>query len=283
MVKQFPGGIQTSPIGQGTWKMGSNPNRLEEEVRALQEGIDQGLTLIDTAEMYGQGDSEKLVGKAIQSFPRDELTLVSKVVPSNASAAKLEHSLDQSLKRVGVDEFDLYLLHWPTMTPLEEVVGGLEEMVQKGKIRGWGVSNFDYEELQELLAIDRGNRVQTNQVLYNLGSRGVEHSLLPFMKEKQIPLMAYTPIVGNKNQVKQEMQDNQKLKKLANQYGITVTQLILAWLSHQDNVIPIPKASTINHVQQNAQVLDVSLAAEDLQVIDQTYPPPKERVPLDIE
>jgi diketogulonate reductase-like aldo/keto reductase len=258
---------QVPIIGQGTWQMGEDPTRHKEEVAALRQGIDLGMTLIDTAEMYAEGGAEKVVGEAIAG-QRDEVFLVSKVYPHNASHKGVPEACERSLRRLKTDHIDLYLLHWRGQYPLEETVEAFERLRESGKIGRWGVSNFDVDDLLELNA----PACATNQVLYNLEQRGIEFDLLPWCQQHKMPVMAYCPIgQGGK------MLANATLKQVAARHGVTPAQVSLAWLLRQEGVIAIPKAVHPEHVRLNAQAAQLQLEAGDLEALDQAFHAPKRK------
>jgi diketogulonate reductase-like aldo/keto reductase len=260
-------GINVPVIGQGTWKMGEDRSRHTEEVTALRQGIELGMTLIDTAEMYAEGGAELVVGEAIAG-QRDKVFLVSKVYPHNASRKGIPQACERSLKRLDTDHIDLYLLHWRGQYPLEETVEAFERLREAGKIGRWGVSNFDVDDLQELAA----PACATNQVLYNLEERGIEFDLLPWCQQHHMPVMAYCPIgQGGK------MLANATLKQVAARHDVTPAQVSLAWLLRQSGVIAIPKAVRPEHVQLNAQAARLQLEAEDLKALDQAFHAPKRK------
>jgi diketogulonate reductase-like aldo/keto reductase len=263
----LPCGESVPALGQGTWQLGEDPARRREEIASLQRGIELGATLIDTAEMYGDGRSESLVGEAIRG-QRDRVFLVTKVYPHNASRRAMRTSCDNSLRRLGVDAIDLYLLHWPGSVPLAETVAAFEALRSSGKIRHWGVSNFDTDLMEELLALPGGSAVQTDQVLYNLGRRGSEWDLVPLLRERRIPVMAYSPIEQGR------LARNRKLVDFARQRGMTPTQAALAWLLAQDGVIAIPKTGSRERVEENAAALQRPLTAADLAELDRLFPSP---------
>jgi diketogulonate reductase-like aldo/keto reductase len=251
-------------IGQGTWRMGEDPARARQEIAALQQGIDLGVTLLDTAEMYGEGGAEKIVGQAIQGR-RDDVMLVSKVYPHNASSQGVIKACERSLQRLNTERIDLYLLHWRGQYPLSETVEAFERLQAQGKIGRWGVSNFDVDDMTEL--DDAG--CATNQVLYNLEERGIEFDLLPWCAKQAMPLMAYCPIAQGGR-----LLDQPALRQVAERHGITPAQACLAWVVRHENVIAIPKASTPEHVRLNAGALQVKLDEADLASLDAAYPPP---------
>lgn len=274
-------GSKLAKLGLGSWNLAMNLSKREDEIEAIRRGISEGINLIDTAEMYGNGASESLIAEAIKGINRNELYLVSKVLPENAGGNRLETSLDASLKRLNTDYLDLYLYHWRGDYPLEETVDKLEEMVKKGKILRWGVSNFDIDDMKELLAIPAGKNCMVNQVLYHLGSRGIEYELLPFLKKERIPVMAYCPL-AQAGSLKDKLVDNPVLKEVASAYGITVMQLLLAFVMRMENVSAIPKAGKISHVIANARVRDIYLSDEDYKRICDEFPAPTSKVRLDV-
>ena len=268
-------------FGMGTWCIGDDPSNKGKEIDALRAGLDEGVTLIDTAEMYGSGKSEELVGEAIKGRSRDSLYLISKVLPSNAGGDRLEKSLDASLKRLGTDYLDMYLYHWRGTFLLEETVEKMEAMVKKGKILRWGVSNFDTEDMEELLAVPGGENCCVDQVLYHLGSRGIEFDLLPFLKEKGIPVMAYCPLAQG-GDLRNELLSNEVLKEVARGYGVTVMQLLLMFVLHQDNICAIPRSGDALHVRQNVKAVGIRLLDEEYKKISEAFPAPDHKTHLDV-
>lgn len=264
---KLPSGESIPVLGQGTWYMGDEPRRRAEEIATLRLGLDLGMSLIDTAEMYGDGASEKLVGEAIAGR-RDEVFLVSKVLPSNASHNGTIAACERSLKRLGTDRIDLYLLHWRGRTPFAETIAAFEALQDAGKIRHWGVSNMDVDDMREIARASGGDAIATNQVLYNLTRRGIEYDLLPQAQARGLPLMAYSPIEQGRLTEYPEVED------IADKHGVTPAQIALAWVLRQQGVIAIPKASTLSHVQDNRAALDVKLTEEDLAELDEVFPPP---------
>nr|WP_321459324.1 aldo/keto reductase [uncultured Cohaesibacter sp.] len=262
-------------LGQGTWYMGDDPSRKADEIAALRRGVELGLKLIDTAEMYGSGKSERVVGEAIAPI-RDEVFLVSKVLPYNATYEGTLSACEASLSRLGTDRLDLYLYHWPGPHPLEEAIAAFEELQQQGKIRHWGVSNFDPNDMAELYSTAGGDRVATNQVLYNLTRRGIEWDLLPQAQEDDLPIMAYSPIEQARLIAKPE------LKKLAASMDLTAAQLALSWVIQRTGIIAIPKAGSVAHVEENARTLDITLSAEILAELDRLFPPPTRATSLEM-
>lgn len=276
----FPDGRQVLNLGQGTWRMGEDDSNRMKEIEALRTGIDNGLTLIDSAEMYAEGKAESVAGEAIKPYKRDDLFLVSKVYPTNAGEERMFESCENSLIRLGVNELDMYLLHWPGHIPLQETVDCFEELKRQGKIRAWGVSNFDLEEMQELLSLNNGENCQTNQVLYHLASRGIEVVLHDYLKANNIPIMAYCPIIGQEPDLKEKVHNSPAVKQIAAQHNISIVQLLLAFVMQQEQMIAIPKAGSKDHVMQNRDVLDIKLSNEELALLDEAFPVPDKRVPL---
>ncbi|MFV9686485.1 aldo/keto reductase [Pantoea sp. KXB45] len=267
-------------IGQGTWYMGETASQRAAEITALQAGLDCGLRLIDTAEMYADGGAEEVVGEALRGR-REQALLVSKVYPWNAGEVDAIDACERSLRRLQTDYLDLYLLHWRGNIPLEETLRAMERLQQQGKIRYWGVSNFDNEDMAELWDEPGGNQCATNQVLYHLASRGIESDLLPACQQRGMPVMAYCPL-AQAGRLRESLFSDPCLTQIAQQKGISVAQLLLAWVVRQQGVIAIPKASSVAHVQDNAAALGVILTDEELASIDRVWPAPQHRVPLDI-
>ena len=274
-------GSEFPVLGLGTWYIGEDPSKRNQEIEALQAGLDMGVTLIDTAEMYGSGSSEELIGEAIRGISRDSLYLVSKVLPSNAGGNELEKSLDATLSRLGTDHLDMYLYHWRGSFALEETVEKMEAMVKKGKILRWGVSNFDTDDMKDLLSVPGGKNCCVDQVLYHLGSRGIEFELMPFLKEHGIPVMAYCPLAQG-GSLRNELLSNIVLKEIANKYGVTEMQLLLMFVLHQDSVCAIPRSGKASHVRQNVEVAGMKLLDEDYRKISDTFPAPDHKTYLDI-
>lgn len=272
---KLPDGTLVPQLGQGTWMMGEKPAQRTDEIAALRRGLDLGMTLIDTAEMYGEGASEKLIAEAIAGR-RDAVFLVSKVYPHNASAKGTIAACERSLKRLGTDRLDLYLLHWRGTVPFAETVAAFEDLKKAGKILRWGVSNLDPDDMQELLAVPGGKRVATNQVLYNLSRRGIEWDLLPDMREAGVPLMAYSPIEQAR------LLADTELQRLAASIGATAAQLALAWLLDKPDVIVIPKAGKPAHVDDNFGALKLELTDEIRATLDLLFAPPSGPTPLDM-
>ncbi|WP_428943192.1 aldo/keto reductase [Pantoea sp. FN060301] len=276
----FSEDCQLPAIGQGTWYMGEDASQRRTEVAALQYGLDLGLRVIDTAEMYADGGAEEVVGEALQGR-REQAWLVSKVYPWNASATDATEACERSLRRLKTDYLDLYLLHWRGNVPLEETLRAMTQLQQAGKIRRWGVSNFDTEDLNELLAEEGGKACAANQVLYHLASRGIEYDLLPACRQRNMPVMAYSPL-AQAGRLRRDLMSHPVLNQIARQKAITVAQLLLAWVIRQEGVMAIPKAGSRQHVAENAAALDVILTSEEQALINQAYPPPERKLPLDV-
>jgi diketogulonate reductase-like aldo/keto reductase len=268
----FPDGTTVPALGQGTWMMGEDRSKRDAEIAALREGIALGLTLIDTAEMYGEGESEALVGEAIAGL-RERVFLVSKAYPQNAGRARLRKSCEASLARLGTDRLDLYLLHWRGAVPLAETVEAMEGLRAAGLIARWGVSNLDTDDMEELIEAG-GEGCATDQILYSLTRRGPEHDLLPWLAARQIPVMAYSPVEQGR------LLGNPSLTEIAARIGATPAQLALAWTLGRDGVIAIPKAGSVDHVRDNRAALDLRLDAETRAALDAAFPPPRVRTPL---
>jgi diketogulonate reductase-like aldo/keto reductase len=271
----LPGGERIAQLGQGTWQMAVDDRRRDTEVAALRHGIDLGLTLIDTAEMYGEGRAEELVADAVAGR-RNDVFIVSKVYPHNASRDGVVAACERSLKRLRTDRIDLYLLHWMGRHPLAETVAGFEALSRDGKIRHWGVSNLDADDMDSLSKVSGGERVATNQVLYNLTRRSAEWALLPWQRARGIPLMAYSPVEQAR------LIENRKLVDFARAHGATPAQVALAWLLAKPDVIVIPKAGRIDHVEENAAALGLKLDSAQLSELDRLFPAPSSATPIDM-
>jgi len=271
----LPDGERIPVLGQGTWRMGENTRAHKDEVAALRLGIELGMTLIDTAEMYGEGGAEKVVADAIED-QRDRVFVVTKVYPHNASRTELPKACERSLKRLRIDAIDLYLLHWrERYTCLMETVGAFEKLRTTGKIKRWGVSNFDVDDMEELLSIDNGTNCAANQVLYNLENREIEFDLLQWSQKNEIPIMAYSPVGHGRG-----LLESATLKKIAKRHDATTSQIALAWVLRQPDVIAIPKASDEKHVRDNARSIEIKLTNEDLADLDREFPMPKSKKSL---
>lgn len=269
-------------LGMGTWFLGDNRATRKDEIEALRYGIEHGMTVIDTAEMYGGGRSETLVGEAIEPFSRENIYLISKVLPNNAGRRDIFKSCDKTLERLKTDYLDCYLLHWRGGVPLEETIECMMELIQKGKIHSFGVSNLDTPDMQELFSIKDGNKCVMNQVLYHLGSRGIEYSLLPWLKNNNTAMMAYCPLAQG-GSLRAGLLTSEAVRLVAHQKGVTPIQILLAFAIRDDNVIAIPKASSIKHVESNLKALSIELTVRDIELLSSDFPPPHTKLPLDIQ
>lgn len=269
----LPDGTPMPVFGLGTWMMGERSDRLRQEVDTIRAGIDQGITLIDTAEMYGDGGSERMAGETIAG-KRDGLFLVSKVLPHNASREGTIRACERSLKNLGTDRLDLYLLHWRGRYPLAETVEAFETLKAQGKIARWGVSNFDVEDMDELNTIS--DQCQANQVLYNCTRRGIEFDLLPEAQDKGMPIMAYSPIEQGR------LAGNKAIAEIARRHDASPAQIALAFVLRHKGVIAIPKTSRPDRVAENLASLKIELTAKDLADIDQAFPPPRRKIDLEM-
>jgi diketogulonate reductase-like aldo/keto reductase len=268
-------GERVPVLGQGTWRMGENTRAHKDEVAALRLGIELGMTLIDTAEMYGDGGAEKVVADAIED-QRDRVFVVTKVYPHNASRTELPKACERSLKRLRIDTIDLYLLHWrERSTRLMETVEAFEKLRGAGKIKRWGVSNFDVDDMKELSSLENGTNCVANQVLYNLENREIESGLLQWSQKNEIPIMAYSPVGHGRG-----LLESATLKKIATRRDVTTSQIALAWVLRQPRIIAIPKASKEKHVRDNLRSIEIKLTNEDLAELDREFPMPKSKKPL---
>jgi diketogulonate reductase-like aldo/keto reductase len=271
----LPGGDVVPILGQGTWKMGESRSKRKDEAAALSLGIDLGMTLIDTAEMYAEGGAEDVIAEAIKGRRR-EVFLVSKVYPHNASRAGVVAACERSLKRLRTDRLDLYLLHWRGGIALAETVAGFQDLIAAGKIRNFGVSNFDTADMRELYGLPGGRAVATDQVLYNLKHRGIEHDLLPWAASEGLPLMAYSPLeIG-------PLARAAGVRRVAERHEASPAQIALAWVLRQPRVLTIPKASKLEHVRENRAAADIELTPQDLADLDAAAPPPRQAGPLEM-
>jgi diketogulonate reductase-like aldo/keto reductase len=269
----LPTGETVPALGQGTWTMGDSARRRKEEIAALRLGLDLGMTLIDTAEMYASGGAEEVVGEAVAGR-RDEAFLVSKVMPGNASRLGTVEACEKSLKRLKTERLDLYLLHWPGSIPIAETVEAFTTLKRAGKIRHWGVSNFDVGEMEEVVELPGGKEVATNQVMYNLRRRGIEFDLMPWFQRRRIPIMAYSPLDQG------HVLRSRELEAVAARHAAKPAQVALAWLIQKTGVMVIPKAGSEAHVRENHGALAVHLDARDLADLDRAFPPPDKKKPL---
>jgi diketogulonate reductase-like aldo/keto reductase len=270
---KLPDGSEMPVFGLGTWKMGENKSLVDAEVAAVRTGLDLGVTLIDTAEMYGNGSAELVVGEAI-SGRRDATYLVSKVLPSNAAYSKVIRACENSLQRLGTDRLELYLLHWRGQTRLEETVHAFEELKQAGKILNWGVSNFEVDDMRELEAIS--SECATNQVLYNLTRRGIEHDLLDYAASRSMPIMAYSPIEQGR------LAKAAVLAEIAKAHDATPAQIALAWVLNRKGIVAIPKTSRPERIAENLKSLEIKLTQDDLITLDKAFPRPASKIPLEM-
>lgn len=271
----LPDGERVPRLGIGTWYMGEDRAAFDAEVTALRHALDRGVTLIDTAEMYGSGGAEDVVGTAIEGR-RDGLFIVSKVLPSNAGHADAIKACERSLRRMGTDRIDLYLLHWRGGTPLGETIAAFEDLKAAGKIRHWGVSNFDTGDMADLLIAEGGGAVAANQILYNLSRRGPEWDLLPACRKNGLPVMAYSPLEQGR------LAGEPALAEVAARHGVRPLQVALAWVLAQPGTIAIPKSADPAHIDQNLAALDIDLTADDMATLDAAFPPPGGPCPLEI-
>ncbi|MBJ6636241.1 aldo/keto reductase [Streptomyces sp. SS10] len=270
----LPSGEEMAALGQGTWYLGEDPARREQEIAALRLGVDLGMTVIDTAEMYGDGAAEELVGEALRGR-REEVFLVSKVLPGHADRRGTVAACEGSLRRLRAERLDLYLLHWRGRWPLESTLAGFADLMEAGKIRYWGVSNLDVADMTELAALPGGNAVAVDQVLYNLSRRGIEWDLLPWCREAGVTVMAYSPIEQGR------LLGAEALDAVARSLGATPTQVALAWVLEQ-GVTAIPRSGSPDHVRENRGAVDLHLPAEALDVLDEAFPPPSGPTPLEV-
>lgn len=266
----FPDNRRVTALGQGTWKMGRVLSARAEEIRALRVGIELGMSAIDTAEMY---NNEELVGEAIRGY-RDRVFLIGKVLPQHAGACDAVRACEASLRKLGTDHFDLYLLHWRGPVPLEETVGAMMELQRMGKIDQWGVSNFDIDDLEELDAIPCGNTCAADEVAYNLMNRGIEYDLVPWCKGNGMPVIAYSPVGEG------SLAENSALLGVARRHRATPAQIALAWVLRLPGMMAIPKAGTVAHVRENFRSLSIELTPEDLKDLAAVFPPPRQKTPL---
>lgn len=283
----LPDGTYMPKLGQGTWRMGENDLKYNSEKEGLEYGISAGMSMIDTAEMYAEGKAENIVGNAIRSFERNDIYIVDKVYPHNAQRSHIYSSVERSLKLLCTDYIDLYLLHWREDADLSEVVYCMEDLKEKGLIRRWGVSNFDVQDMEDLWKVPDGNKCCVNQVLYNLGTRGIEYDLLFWQREKKIPFMAYSPVgqagalVTQDGVSKARLMGDNNVKEVAERHGISVVQLLLAFVLRYDDMAAIPKAVSRAHIDENIAASDVVLDEEDIEKLSLSFPPPSEKIPME--
>ncbi|MFT4055315.1 MAG: aldo/keto reductase [Novosphingobium sp.] len=270
----FPDETTVPSLGQGTWMMGEHADKRQQEIAALQAGLDLGLTLIDTAEMYADGEAERLVGEAIAGR-RDEVFLVSKAYPQNASRTRLRQACEASCQRLRTDHLDMYLLHWRGNVPLTETVEAMEALVVSGLIARWGVSNLDTDDMVELEMVG-GSACMTNQILYNLTRRGPEYDLIPWLDQRSIPVMAYSPVEQGR------LLGHKVLGRIASEHGVSAAQVALAWLLRRPGVLAIPKAASLAHVRDNRAAMDLEFTDDAIAQLEHHFPPPTNRQPLEM-
>lgn len=273
-------GTKVSALGQGTWYMGESTNKRDEEIKSLRLGLELGMNLIDTAEMYGDGLSEELVGKVIEGCRKD-VFLVSKVYPHNVGINSISRACENSLKRLNTDYLDLYLLHWRGKVPLEETIEGMERLKKEGKILRWGVSNFDTDDMEELYNKSQGENCAINEVLYHLGSRGIEFDLLPWQRRNNIPTIAYCPLAQG-GFLSRDLLKNEIINEIAEEHDVKPLQIALAWTIRENDIISIPKAASINHVIENANAASIILSTQDIERLERVFKKPYRKMPLDI-
>lgn len=272
-------GVTLPAIGIGTWHMGDSPQTYAQEKATILYGLQHGATVIDTAEMYGEGNAEKLVGDVLQDFDRSKVFLISKFYPQNATKDKMKQALDRSLKRLKTNYLDLYLLHWRGPVPLADTVAGLVELQKAGKIRYWGVSNFDTVDLKELYTLPSGDQVFANEDLYNLANRGIEYDLLPWQRRHQLPLIAYAPIDQGDSRG-QKLTENSTIQQIAQAHQVTPMQILLAWTIQAKDIMAIPQTSNVDHMKQNILASGIDLSNQEMQQIDSQFSAPVFKQPL---
>ena len=284
---RLPDGADMPRLGQGTWQMAEDDTRAAREIAGLRHGFELGFRLIDTAEMYADGRSELLVGQALRGFPREQQFIVTKVLPQNANRRRIFSSLDRSLAHLGTDWVDLYLLHWRGDADLSEAVACMEELKQQGKIRRWGVSNFDVQDMEDLWRVPDGRNCCVNQILYNLGSRGIEYDLLPWQREKNIPFMAYCPVgqagalVTQDRVSKEQMVRDENVRAVAAAHGCSIVQVLLAFVLRLPDMAAMPKAVGFDHIDENWAVRGITLTDEDLDRLSRSFPAPTAKLPME--
>lgn len=280
----LPDGSTMSKLGQGTWQMGEDDEKLQREVDGLKHGIEMGIDLIDTAEMYADGKAENIVGNAITDFDREKVYLLSKVYPENANRHRIYSSVQRSLKLMNADYLDMYLLHWREDANLAEVVYCMEDLKDKGYIKRWGVSNFDVEDMEDLWKVTDGKNCAINQVLYNLGSRGIEYDLMPWQREHGVPFIAYGPVGQAGAQVTQDgvskaaLMGDKNVNAVAKRHNASVVQILLAFVLKEKDMVAIPKAVGFDHIDENAAALALSLTEEDLEQLSASFPAPTKKI-----
>ena len=275
-------GTKLSNLGIGSWKMGDSFSKRKEELESIKYALDNGIKLIDTAEMYGNGNSEKLIGEAIKGYDRDDLFLVSKVLPSNAGKEYIFKSCENSLKRMKIDYLDLYLLHWRGNTPLKETEECMIKLIKDGKIKRWGVSNMDIDDMEEIMGLSTENSCMVNQVLYHLGSRGIEFSLKPYTDKNNIITMAYCPI-AQARKLREKLLSSVSVIKVSKKYNISPVQVLLSYIMTKENTVSIPKSSQLVHMKEIVDCKNIILLEEDIKILESEFPKPIKKVPLDVE
>lgn len=273
-------GLEIPEFGMGAWKLGDNLENEKDEIDSIKSGLDIGIKLIDTAEMYGNGASERLIGKAIKGYNRKDLYIVSKVCPFNAGKNQIFKSLENSLARLETNYLDLYLIHWKGNVPLAETVECMEKLVQMEKIKSWGVSNFDVDDMKELLRIPNGENCVVNQLMYHLGSRGIEYELKPLLDKHNIKIMAYCPLAHG-GETRKMLIKNEIVKKIARKYNATELQILIAFLLNK-NVIVIPGSKNIKHIEENYKARNINISSTDMEILQNEFPAPNHKVELDM-
>lgn len=273
-------GLEIPEFGMGAWKLGDNLENEKDEIDSIKSGLDMGIKLIDTAEMYGDGASERLIGKAIKGYNRKDLYIVSKVCPFNAGKNQIFKSLENSLTRLETNYLDLYLIHWKGNVPLAETVECMEKLVQMRKIKSWGVSNFDVDDMKELLRIPNGENCVVNQLMYHLGSRGIEYELKPLLDKHNIKVMAYCPLAHG-GETRKRLIENEIVKKIARKYNATELQILIAFLLNK-NVIVIPGSKNIKHIEENYKARNINISSTDMEILQNEFPAPNHKVELDM-
>ena len=276
----LPDGRRMPRLGQGTWRMGEEDSRREAEVEALRFGISLGMNLIDSAEMYADGQAEDVAGEAIKTVKREDVFLVSKVYPVNANRRHIYESCTQSLRRFDVENLDLYLLHWREDADLAEVAYCMEDLVDQKLIKGWGVSNFDTFDMEDLWKVPDGNKCAVNQVLYNLGSRGIEYDLIPWQRERNIPFMAYCPVAQGAS-LREELLEDKHVREVAAKYDVTPMQILLSFVLRHDDMVAIPKAVDRAHIRQNAASIEINLTEDDVAWLSKSFPAPTYKMEME--
>ena len=275
-------GTKLSNLGIGSWKMGDSFSKRKEELESIKYALDNGIKLIDTAEMYGNGNSEKLIGEAIKGYDRDDLFLVSKVLPSNAGKEYIFKSCENSLKRMKIDYLDLYLLHWRGNTPLKETEECMIKLIKDGKIKRWGVSNMDIDDMEEIMGLSTENSCMVNQVLYHLGSRGIEFSLKPYTDKNNIITMAYC-LIAQAGKLREKLLSSVSIIKVSKKYNISPVQVLLSYIMTKENTVSIPKSSQLVHMKEIVDCKNIILLEEDIKILESEFPKPIKKVPLDVE